>query len=205
MVLVKDLKAELKKLGLLTSGTKVELQARLDEHRDDPGVDAPAEEVPADESMPEDPPTKALSTEEAAPVEEVPADEPVPAEAAAVEDVPSDAPAPTKLEEVPAAAQKGVVKKWVSGKNLGFITPEGGEGSGRDVFVHARCLSQSGVTSLIEGEQVEFVAQVDFDGRCAPRCAHAVSNHSVASGQCSLDTYIDRHGYIDTWLAAGGV
>ena len=49
----------------------------------------------------------------------------------------------------------GTVKWFNSQKGYGFIQPTGG-GGGRDVFVHISAVEQAGLSSLSEGQQVEF-------------------------------------------------
>ena len=49
----------------------------------------------------------------------------------------------------------GTVKWFNSQKGYGFIQPTGG-GGGRDVFVHISAVEQAGVSSLNEGQHVEF-------------------------------------------------
>jgi len=47
----------------------------------------------------------------------------------------------------------GVVK-WFNGqKGYGFIQPTGG---GKDVFVHISAVERAGLSSLNEGQQIEF-------------------------------------------------
>jgi CspA family cold shock protein len=48
----------------------------------------------------------------------------------------------------------GTVKWFNSQKGYGFITPTGG--GGRDVFVHISAVERAGLSSLNEGQQVEF-------------------------------------------------
>ena len=49
----------------------------------------------------------------------------------------------------------GTVKCFNSQKGYGFIQPTGG-GGGRDVFVHISAVEQAGLSSLNEGQHVEF-------------------------------------------------
>ena len=49
----------------------------------------------------------------------------------------------------------GTVKWFNSQKGYGFIQPTGG-GGGRDVFVHISALERAGLSSLNEGQHVEF-------------------------------------------------
>ncbi len=48
---------------------------------------------------------------------------------------------------------RGTVKWFNSQKGYGFIQPTGG---GRDVFVHISAVERAGLSSLIEGQQIEF-------------------------------------------------
>jgi len=54
-----------------------------------------------------------------------------------------------------AAMATGTVKWFNSQKGYGFIQPTGG-GGGRDVFVHISAVEQAGLSSLNEGQHVEF-------------------------------------------------
>ena len=49
----------------------------------------------------------------------------------------------------------GTVKWFNSQKGYGFIQPTGG-GGGRDVFVHISAVERAGLSSLNEGQHVEF-------------------------------------------------
>ena len=49
----------------------------------------------------------------------------------------------------------GTVKWFSSQKGYGFIQPTGG-GGGRDVFVHISAVERAGLSSLNEGQHVEF-------------------------------------------------
>jgi cold shock protein len=42
------------------------------------------------------------------------------------------------------------------GKGYGFIQPQGGGGTGKDVFVHISAVERAGLTSLNEGQHVEY-------------------------------------------------
>jgi CspA family cold shock protein len=48
----------------------------------------------------------------------------------------------------------GTVKWFNSQKGYGFIQPQGG--GGKDVFVHISAVERAGLSSLNEGQQVEF-------------------------------------------------
>ncbi len=50
----------------------------------------------------------------------------------------------------------GTVKWFNPTKGYGFIQPAGGGGGGRDVFVHISAVQRAGLTSLNEGQQVEY-------------------------------------------------
>jgi CspA family cold shock protein len=47
--------------------------------------------------------------------------------------------------------------KWFNPtKGYGFIQPQGGGGGGKDVFVHISAVEKAGLTSLNEGQNVEY-------------------------------------------------
>lgn len=50
-------------------------------------------------------------------------------------------------------AQTGTVKFFNTTKGFGFITPEGGA---KDVFVHISAVERAGLSTLNEGQTVEF-------------------------------------------------
>jgi CspA family cold shock protein len=49
----------------------------------------------------------------------------------------------------------GTVKWFNPTKGYGFIQPQGG-GGGRDVFVHISAVERAGLTTLTEGQQIEY-------------------------------------------------
>jgi CspA family cold shock protein len=49
----------------------------------------------------------------------------------------------------------GTVKFFNSTKGYGFIQPQGG-GGGKDVFVHISAVERAGLTTLNEGQHVEY-------------------------------------------------
>jgi CspA family cold shock protein len=49
----------------------------------------------------------------------------------------------------------GTVKFFNAQKGYGFIAPTGG-GSGKDVFVHISAVERAGLTTLNEGQRLEF-------------------------------------------------
>ncbi|MDD5217068.1 MAG: cold-shock protein [Candidatus Omnitrophica bacterium] len=51
---------------------------------------------------------------------------------------------------------RGTVKWFSNQKGYGFITPEGGSASGKDIFVHFSAITGDGYKTLREGETVEF-------------------------------------------------
>jgi cold shock protein len=53
---------------------------------------------------------------------------------------------------------KGTVKFYNDQKGYGFIAPDDGS---KDVFVHATALERAGMSSLREGQKVEFDTQTD--------------------------------------------
>ncbi len=52
----------------------------------------------------------------------------------------------------------GTVKFYNETKGYGFIEPEEG---GKDVFVHATALERCGLTTLSEGQKVQYETDVD--------------------------------------------
>ena len=64
----------------------------------------------------------------------------------------------------------GTVKFFNSAKGFGFIAPEGGA---KDVFVHATALEAAGMTSLAEGQKVNFDIQPDAKGSKAVNLSRA--------------------------------
>jgi CspA family cold shock protein len=60
---------------------------------------------------------------------------------------------PSNVWEMSMAS--GTVKWFNSTKGYGFIQPQGG-GGGRDVFVHISAVERAGLSSLNEGQHVEY-------------------------------------------------
>jgi len=54
----------------------------------------------------------------------------------------------------------GTVKWFNPTKGYGFIQPSGG-GGGRDVFVHISAVERAGLSTLNEGQQVEYEEVAD--------------------------------------------
>ena len=55
----------------------------------------------------------------------------------------------------------GTVKFFNQTKGFGFITPEDGS---KDVFVHISAVEQSGMSTLSDGQKVEFETQPEERG-----------------------------------------
>ena len=53
---------------------------------------------------------------------------------------------------------KGTVKFYNETKGYGFIAPEGGS---NDVFVHATALERANISTLREGQTVNFETEID--------------------------------------------
>jgi len=62
----------------------------------------------------------------------------------------------------PEGIQKGTVKWFNTQKGFGFIAPEDGSS---DVFVHQTSIQMEGFRSLADGENVEYLVEVDQTGR----------------------------------------
>lgn len=58
----------------------------------------------------------------------------------------------------------GTVKWFNPTKGYGFITPDEG---GKDAFVHISAVEQAGLSSLREGQRVEYEVQPGRDGKSA--------------------------------------
>ena len=56
----------------------------------------------------------------------------------------------------------GTVKFFNMGKGYGFIAPEDGS---KDAFVHISALERAGISSLSEGQKVEYELQPGRDGK----------------------------------------
>ena len=59
---------------------------------------------------------------------------------------------------------KGTVKWFNPTKGYGFIKPAVGD---KDVFVHISAVERGGMTSLNEGDRLEFELEVDRRGKMA--------------------------------------
>ena len=57
---------------------------------------------------------------------------------------------------------KGTVKWFNSAKGFGFIEPEDGS---KDAFVHISAVEKAGLSSLNEGQKVQFELQSGRDGK----------------------------------------
>jgi len=57
---------------------------------------------------------------------------------------------------------QGIVKFFNAEKGYGFITPEDGE---TDIFVHISAVERSGMTTLQEGQKIEFDVEPDKKGK----------------------------------------
>jgi CspA family cold shock protein len=58
----------------------------------------------------------------------------------------------------------GTVKWFNPAKGFGFIQPEDG---GKDVFVHISALERAGISSVAEGQKVEYELAAGRDGRAS--------------------------------------
>jgi cold shock protein len=58
----------------------------------------------------------------------------------------------------------GTVKFFNNDKGYGFIQPEGG---GNDAFVHISAVERSGMTTLNEGQRVNYEIENDARGRAS--------------------------------------
>ncbi len=56
----------------------------------------------------------------------------------------------------------GTVKFFNTTKGYGFITPDAG---GKDAFVHISAVERSGMTTLAEGQRVNYELQAGRDGK----------------------------------------
>lgn len=57
---------------------------------------------------------------------------------------------------------QGTVKFFNAAKGYGFITPDDG---GKDIFVHISAVEQSGMTTLNEGQKINFEVEPDRKGK----------------------------------------
>jgi len=58
--------------------------------------------------------------------------------------------------------QDGTVKFFNGARGFSFITPDGG---GADVFVHVSAVERAGLTSLTEGQRINFQTLPDTKGK----------------------------------------
>ncbi|NIS05730.1 MAG: cold shock domain-containing protein [Gammaproteobacteria bacterium] len=58
----------------------------------------------------------------------------------------------------------GTVKWFNPAKGYGFIQPQDG---GKDVFVHISALQRAGITSVAEGQKLEYELATGRDGRAS--------------------------------------
>ncbi len=58
----------------------------------------------------------------------------------------------------------GTVKWFNPAKGYGFIQPEDG---GKDVFVHISALERAGISSVTEGQKLEYELAAGRDGRAS--------------------------------------
>jgi CspA family cold shock protein len=65
-----------------------------------------------------------------------------------------DEEAPPSLEQRRRGMPKGTVKWFNPTKGYGFIQPQGG--GGKDVFVHISAVERAGLSTLNEGQVVEY-------------------------------------------------
>ncbi len=56
----------------------------------------------------------------------------------------------------------GTVKFFNAGRGYGFIAPEDGS---KDAFVHISAMERAGISSLSEGQKVEYEVQPGRDGK----------------------------------------
>jgi cold shock protein len=59
-----------------------------------------------------------------------------------------------QMQRLEATLAKGTVKWFNAAKGYGFIQPTGG--GGRDVFVHISAVERAGLSTLNEGQTVEY-------------------------------------------------
>jgi cold shock protein len=68
------------------------------------------------------------------------------------------------IKETIFPMQTGTIKWFNATKGYGFIAPDQGD---KDVFVHISALEKAGLSSLEEGQKVEFDTVPGRDGRTA--------------------------------------
>jgi CspA family cold shock protein len=64
-----------------------------------------------------------------------------------------------------ASMATGTVKWFNSTKGYGFIQPQGG--GGKDIFVHISAVERAGLSSLNEGQHVEYELESTREGKQA--------------------------------------
>ncbi len=76
----------------------------------------------------------------------------------------------------------GTVKWFNSAKGFGFIEPEDGS---KDAFVHISAMERAGISSLAEGQKVEYELQPGRDGKSSAENLKLVdwrARHRVGRG-----------------------
>jgi len=71
---------------------------------------------------------------------------------------------PKSAIEKDRAMVTGTVKWFNSQKGYGFITPSNG---GPDIFVHISAVERAGLSTLNEGQQIDFDTEIGKNGKSA--------------------------------------